>query len=68
MHLIPDRIGPDPRRVVSVATMSDEDAAELLEAVEAYYEEGRQRHFQRARRAKALIAARATPTATTRPD
>ncbi|MGR4866941.1 hypothetical protein [Caulobacter sp. LARHSG274] len=43
--------------------MSDHDAAELLEAVEAYYEERRQRHFQRAQRAKALIAARTTATA-----
>jgi len=64
MHQIPDRTGPDPRRVVSLDTMSDEDADEILAAVEAYYEEDRQRHFQRARRAKALIAARATA----RPD
>ncbi|WP_426029435.1 hypothetical protein [Caulobacter sp. DWP3-1-3b2] len=63
MRPTPDRTGPDPRRAVSLATMSDQDAAELLEAVEAYYEEGRQRHFERARRAKALIAARATATA-----
>ena len=63
MHQIPDRTGHDPQRVVSLATISDEDAAEFLEAVEAYYEEGRQRHFQRARRAKALIAARTTATA-----
>jgi hypothetical protein len=58
MHQIPDRTGPDPRRAVSLATMSDQDAAELLEAVEAYYEERRQRRLLRARRAKALIAAR----------
>jgi len=43
--------------------MSDQDAVELLEAVEAYYEEGQPRHVQRARRAKALIAARTTATA-----
>lgn len=63
MHQIPDRTGPDPRRVVSIATMTDQDAAELLEAVETYFEEDRQRHFQRARRAKALIAARTAATA-----
>ena len=63
MHQIPDRTGPDPRRAVSVANISDEDADEFLAALEMYFEEGRQRHFQRARRAKALIAARTTATA-----
>lgn len=59
----PHRTGPEPRRAVSLATMSDEDAAELLEAVEACFEKVQQRHFQRARRAKGLIAARTTATA-----
>jgi hypothetical protein len=69
MNQVPDRTGPDPRRVVSLANISDEDAAELLEAVEAveaYYEEGRQLRGRPATplparpARKALIAARTT--------